>query len=74
MECRCRGIAEIGGDEAYEYAEQHLERVAEEAGAWLYRCPATGQEWVLDSVKESDTGHGGRGRLRRFPFVKPSFP
>jgi hypothetical protein len=65
VECRCQDIAEIRGDGAFEYAEQHLERVVQENGAWHYRCPTTGQEWVLDTTKEWDTGHGGRGRLRR---------
>lgn len=72
MECRCQDITEIRGDEAFEYAERHLARVASERGAWLYRCPDTGQEWVLDAPKEWDTGHGGRGRLRRFPFLNNS--
>jgi hypothetical protein len=57
---------------AFDYAHKHLTRIAEEAGASLYRCAITGQEFVLDSTKEWDTGHGGRGRLRRFPFEKPS--
>jgi len=73
MTCRCAVIDEIRGDEAFDYAHQHLEFVAEEHGASLYRCPDTGQEWVLDAPTGWDTEPMmGRGRLRRFPFVKPS--
>jgi hypothetical protein len=72
MECRCPTSEELRGDEAFDYANNHLEEVAAEAGAWLFRCPITGQEWVLDTTREWDTDHGGRGRLRGFPCANPS--
>jgi hypothetical protein len=49
MECRCAdtSLTELSGDDALEYAVD-LERVAEEKGQWLLRCPTTASEWVED--------------------------
>jgi len=44
VECRCSIVEEPDGEEAYDYANGHLERVDEEGGAWLLRCPLTNQE------------------------------
>jgi hypothetical protein len=70
MECRCETVMELRGDEAYEYAQGHLEYVMAEprGGAWLYRCPITRREWIEDFPPEWDTGHGGRCRLRQAEF------
>jgi hypothetical protein len=73
MDCRCEDLGELHGDEASNYADQHLARVMSEprGGAWLYRCPLTSAEWILDFPREWDTGHGGRARLRRVQFREP---
>jgi hypothetical protein len=68
VECRCSDLTELVGDEALTYRE-HLERVREERGAWLLRCPITGHEWVEDFPRSPSTREWvGTARLRRFPL------
>jgi hypothetical protein len=72
VECHCddQALAQLSGDEALEYA-RHLEKVTEDEGQWLLRCPTTGREWVQDfplDLREKEWV--GVCRLRRFP-LKP---
>lgn len=69
MECRCDDLAlqRLDGDEALAYRE-HLNKVAEERGQWLLRCPITRSEWVEDfPLDPAGNGWVGVCRLRRFP-------
>ena len=55
------------GDEALAYAD-HLERVSEDGGQWLLRCPTSGAEWVEDfPLDPREREWVGVCRLRRFP-------
>ncbi len=71
VDCQCHEVEELRGDDAVAYAEQHLEKVASQSGGqWLYQCPVTKLDWIYDSVREWDSGHGGHPRLRRVEFRK----
>jgi hypothetical protein len=69
VSCRCETISELHGDEAKAYADEHLQEVAVRAEGWLavYRCPATGAEWIED-YPNSEAHGGGIVRLRRTAF------
>lgn len=70
VECCCSDptLALLEGDPALEYRE-HLDRLAQEAGATLLRCPLTGQEWIEDFPLDPRSSEWvGVCRLRRFPF------
>lgn len=69
VECRCATIDVLHGDDARRYADEHLNRLEEDRGAWLYQCPAMGADWIMDIPRYWDTGHGGRSRLRRVKFA-----
>jgi hypothetical protein len=72
MDCRCNEdeLMELHGDQALEYA-RHLDTVTEDGGAWLVRCPQTGQEWVKDFPLDPAAREWvGTCRLRRFPFAR----
>lgn len=72
VKCQCGSTNENHGDAAVEYAERHLLKVAAlPGGQWLYRCPATGADWIYNFPPAPDTGHGGRARLRRVEFREP---
>ena len=64
MNCRCTEITELLGDEATEYAREHLVETGKDATGWYvtYVCPITGTHW------EKDYQYGDRygwARLRR---------
>jgi hypothetical protein len=66
MVCHCSDVAELSGEEAKTYADEHLERVEVRADGWelVYRCPDTGREWIRDYPRSEEHG-GGPVRLRR---------
>jgi hypothetical protein len=74
-QCRCDDptLAELLGDEALEYGRRHLEAVSEERGAWLVRCPMTGEEWVKDfpAIRWREDLGDRPCRVRRLPRNAP---
>jgi hypothetical protein len=68
MDCRCDTVAELYGNEAEDYAGDHLRR--EEANAAQFNetfsCPDTGARWLLDYPERSERDPG-QARLVREP-------
>lgn len=50
MICRCNEFIELVGDEARQYAHEHLQKTGGDGTKWeiYYVCPVTGQRWVQD--------------------------
>lgn len=66
MRCACGSLTLLTGNEADQYAAEHLEKVEVDATAWTkrFRCPTTGATWLMD-YPESELHGGGSPRLRR---------
>lgn len=78
MRCACDSVYELTGNEADQYAREHLEELGVDAVNWTvsYRCPDTGRSWLRDSPNAELQG-GGPPRLRQLdaegnPVDKPS--
>ena len=78
MRCACDSIYELTGNEADQYAREHLEELGVDAvnGTVSYRCPDTGRLWLRDSPQAELQG-GGPPRLRQLdsegnPVDRPS--
>lgn len=78
MRCACDSVYELTGNEADQYALEHLEEVSVDAVNWTvsYKCPDTGRLWLRDSPHAELQG-GGPPRLRQLdadgnPIDKPS--
>jgi len=66
MSCACGSLFELIGNEAGQYAREHLERLEVDVVNWTerYRCPDTGRRWLLDAPWSGLHG-GGPPRLRQ---------
>lgn len=78
MRCACDSVFELTGNEAEQYAREHLVELDVDAVHWTvrYRCPDTGREWLRDSPQAELQG-GGPPRLRQLdasgqPITEPS--
>jgi hypothetical protein len=78
MRCACDSIYELTGNEADQYAREHLQETGVDAVNWTvtYECPDTGLVWLRDSPHAELQG-GGPPRLRQLdadgnPVDKPS--
>jgi len=68
MKCICQEITEIEGNDADEYAKNHLKQISVDAENWqiTYKCPITGFRWLKD-YPHSEYHAGGSPRLRKMP-------
>ena len=66
MTCRCDAVTELSGNEAIQYAREHLQQVRIDAARWEteYVCPLTRLRWIED-YPHSELHGGGAPRLRR---------
>jgi hypothetical protein len=66
MNCKCPELTELEGNEALDYAEQHLMEIFVNGKTWEteYKCPDTGVRWLLDYPHGEYHG-GGSPRLRK---------
>jgi hypothetical protein len=66
MQCGCESIFELSGNEADQYADEHLEELAVDVVAWTvtYECPTKGLRWLRD-YPQSELHGGGPPRLRQ---------
>lgn len=66
MRCACGSLFELKGNQADEYAREHLDEIAVDPVNWTvrYGCPDTGRLWILDSP-HSELHGGGSPRLRQ---------
>jgi len=66
MRCACDSTVELHGNAAEAYVREHLVEEAVDAVHCIvrYRCPDTGQLWILDAP-HSELHGGGPPRLRR---------
>jgi hypothetical protein len=69
MKCICQKITELEGNDALDYAENHLEIISIDKDNWqtLYECPVTGIQWLKD-YPDSEYHGGGSPRLRKMPI------
>jgi hypothetical protein len=66
MICKCPELTELEGNEAKNYAGQHLTEVFVNGKTWEieYKCPDTGARWLMD-FPQSEYHGGGPPRLRK---------
>lgn len=66
MRCACTTLFVLTGNEADEYADEHLIEESVDATGWeiTYRCPDTNRRWFRDSPQGHLHG-GGPPRLRQ---------
>ena len=66
MRCACESLTLLNGNEADEYANEHLHRIDVDAVNWTKRfdCPRTGATWIMD-YPDSHLHGGGSPRLRK---------
>lgn len=66
MKCRCTELIELEGNEALDYAEQHLVEIFVNGKTWEveYECLDTGTRWLMDYPQGEYHG-GGPPRLRK---------
>ena len=66
MRCACKELFALEGEEARQYADEHLEKVGVDLDAWAttYRWLETGRSWLLDHPHGEMQG-GGPPRLRQ---------
>ena len=66
MRCACGSLFRLEGNEADQYAGEHLEQLEVDVVNWTvrYRCPDTGRPWLRDSPQSHLHG-GGPPRLRQ---------
>ena len=66
MRCACGSLFELDGNEADQYAREHLDEIEVDVVNWTvrYRCPDTGRRWLGDSPHGYLHG-GGPPRLRQ---------
>ncbi len=66
MRCACGSLYELNGNEADDYAREHLTELEVDAVNWTVRycCPDTGRPWLLDAPHSGWHG-GGPPRLRQ---------
>jgi hypothetical protein len=66
MQCACESIFELAGNEAEQYAGEHLNELTVDVVVWTvtYQCPSTDRRWVRDSP-QSELHGGGPPRLRQ---------
>lgn len=66
MKCACSSVFEMTGNEADQYANEHLVELKVDAVSWTvrYRCPETGRMWLRDSPYGEVQG-SGPPRLRQ---------
>ena len=69
MNCNCQNTSELNGNDAIEYAENHLIKIQVDGENWqiLYKCPLTGIQWLKD-YPHSEYHGGGSPRLRKMPL------
>lgn len=78
MRCACATLTILTGNEADQYASEHLQKIDVDAANWTKRftCTETGALWLMD-YPESHLQGGGSPRLRRLddagePIDEPS--
>jgi len=78
VRCACDTLFELEGNEAKQYARDHLVEIEADAVNWTarYRCPDTGRLWLRD-YPQSELHGGGPTRLRQVdadghPVTRPS--
>jgi len=66
MNCKCHYVSEFYGNDAIEYAENHLKKIRVDGENWqvLFECPLTGIQWLKD-FPDSGFHGGGSPRLRK---------
>ena len=66
MRCACDSLFELRGNEADQYAREHLDKITVDLVNWTvsYRCLDTGRLWLRDSPQGELHG-GGPPRLRQ---------
>jgi hypothetical protein len=66
MSCVCETVFQLAGNEADQYAFEHLVERRVDPIAWTvtYQCPDTGRTWLRDSPHPELQG-GGPPRLRQ---------
>lgn len=64
--CRCGEVAELWGEAAKAYEDEHLRLIETSAGGWVtvFVCPDTAIAWTEDWPRSGEHG-GGPRRLRR---------
>ena len=64
MQCRCQDLVELEGNEATQYARDHLQVIKHDGETYtsLYRCPDAGIIWLKDPSTKLPAG-------RRFSTV-----
>ncbi len=65
MDCRCDTVQELYGNEAEDYASQHLvsDEVRSERFEEDFSCPDIGRRWILDYPERTER-EPGQARLR----------
>jgi len=66
MTCRCNDVTELYGNEAEDYAGEHLRRAETRTEALQegYTCADTGADWLLDYPERTER-EPGQARLRK---------
>ncbi len=66
MRCACESLTVLTGNEAEQYAAEHLEKLEVDPVNWTKRfvCTETGQVWLMDYPRSHLHG-GGPPRLQR---------
>ena len=66
MKCICQEITELEGNDADEYAKNHLKEISVDVENWqvTYECPVIGLKWLKD-FPHSELHGGGSPRLRK---------
>ena len=66
MKCKCIEINKLEGNEAIQYARNHLRKVKVDGEKWEieYICPESGIRWIEDFPYGESHG-GGPSRLRK---------
>jgi hypothetical protein len=62
---------EFEGKEAYDFAQQHLEKLSVDSTSWEieYRDSLSGEKWIMD-YPHSEYHGGGSPRLRKVPLSR----
>lgn len=74
MDCQCKTRVKFEGDEALQYAREHLIEVRVDNASQIthYVCPATNMAWQMD-YPQSDLHGGGSPRLRQVMWTAGQF-
>lgn len=69
MNCLCKEINELEGNEALDYINSHLLQIKSDGKNWqiTFECPFTGIQWLKD-YPNSEYHGGGSPRLRKLPL------